>query len=108
MATYKILGQQNPAATTETQLYAAGTSAGSVVSSIVVCNQAASAATYRIAVRPAATSPTVAANWIVYGATVAASDSTVLTIGVTLAQNDTIRVYASSANLSFSAFGSEN
>jgi hypothetical protein len=43
----------------------------------------------------------------VYGATVAASDSTFLTLGITLATGDVIRVYASTANLSFNAFGSE-
>lgn len=103
--TYKILGQSNPSATTETVLYTAG--AAAVVSSIVICNQTASAATYRIAVRPSADGTTLAKHWIVYGATVAASDSTVLTIGATLATSDTIRVYASTANLSFTAFGSE-
>jgi hypothetical protein len=33
--------------------------------------------------------------------------ATFITIGVTLAATDVITVYASSANLSFSAFGSE-
>ena len=103
--TYKILGQSNPAATTETVLYTAA--AAAVCSSIVVCNQTASAATYRIAVRPSADGSTAAKHWIVYGATVAASDSTVLTIGATLASGDTVRVYASTANLSFTVFGSE-
>jgi len=107
MATYKILGQSNPAATTETVLYTAGSASGSVVSTITICNQTASAATYRIAVRPSGDASTTAKHWIVYGATVAASDTTALTLGVTMAQNDTIRVYSSTANLSFSAFGSE-
>jgi hypothetical protein len=107
VATYKVLGQSNPAATTETTLYTVGSASGAVVSSIVICNQAASAATYRIAVRPSADSVTAAKHWVVYGATVAASDSTVLTIGVTMAQSDKIQVYASSANVSFNAYGSE-
>lgn len=110
MATaYKVLGQSNPAATTETTLYTAPTSPSTqtVVSTLVVCNQTATAATYRIAVRPAADGSTAAKHWIVYGATVGASDSTALTLGVTLAAGDVIRVYASTANLSFSAFGSE-
>lgn len=108
MATaYKILGQSNPAATTETVLYTVPAATQTVGSSVVVCNQTASAATYRIAVRPSADASTTAKHWIVYGATVAASDSTVLTMGVTLATGDTVRVYASTANLSFSLFGSE-
>lgn len=103
--TYKVLGQINPAATTETTLYTAG--AAAVVSSLVICNQTATAATYRIAVRPSADTSTAAKHWIVYGATVAASDSSILTIGATLATSDKLQVYASSANLSFTAFGSE-
>ena len=107
MATvYKVLGQSNPSATTNTTLYTVPASTSTVVSSIVVCNQTASAATYRIAVRPAGAA-VAAQHWIVYGATVAASDSTVLTLGLTLATTDVITVYASSANLSFSAYGSE-
>jgi len=58
-------------------------------------------------VRPAADSTTAAKHWIVYGATVGASDSILLTLGLTLAAGDLVRVYASSANMSFSAFGSE-
>ena len=108
MATsYKILGQSNPSATTETVLYTVPSATSTVISSISICNQTASAATYRIAVRPSADASTTAKHWIVYGATVAASDSTILTVGVTLAAGDTVRVYASTANLSFSAFGSE-
>ena len=105
--TYKVLGQSNPAATTETTLYTPSGSAAAVVSTITICNQAASAATYRIAVWPTGTSSSVAKNWIVYGATVAASDTTALTLGLTLENGATIRVYASSANVSFNAFGSE-
>ena len=103
--TYKVLAQSNPAATTETTLYTAATAA--VVSTIAICNQTGSSGTYRIAVRPAADSVTAAKHWIVYGATVPASDSIMLTLGITLAAGDVIRVYASSANQSFSAFGSE-
>ena len=78
-----------------------------MVSTLTICNQTSSAATYRIAVRPSADSSTAAKHWIIYGATVAASDTTALTLGITLATGDKLQVYASSANLSFSAFGSE-
>ena len=108
MATaYKTLGQLNPSATTETTLYTAPSSTSTVVSTLTICNQTSSAATYRIAVRPSADSSTAAKHWIIYGATVAASDTTALTLGITLATGDKLQVYASSANLSFSAFGSE-
>ena len=111
MATaYKVLGQTATAtlgATTEGTLYTVPSSTSTVVSSLVICNQAASAATFRIAVRPSADATTAAKHWIVYGTTVAASDSTVITMGLTLAAGDKIQVYGSSATLSFSAYGSE-
>ena len=104
--TYKVLAQSNPAATTATTLYTTPAATQTIVSTISVCNQAATAATYRIAVRPAAAS-LAAEHYIVYGATVPASDSTMLTVGLTLATTDVVTVYASSANLSFNAYGSE-
>lgn len=104
--TYKVLGQSNPSATTATTLYTVPASTSTVVSTITVCNQASTAATYRIAVRPAGAA-LAAQHYIVYGATVAASDTTTLTLGLTLATTDVVTVYASSANLSFNAFGSE-
>jgi hypothetical protein len=103
--TYKVLAQAAPAATTETTLYTAA--APAVISTITVCNQAGSAGTYRIAVRPSADGSTTQKHWIVYGATVPASDSIMLTVGLTLASGDLVRVYASSADMSFAAFGSE-
>jgi len=106
-ATYKVLAQNNPSATTETTLYTVPSATSAVVSTISIANQAGTSGTYRIAVRPSADASTTAKHWIVYGATVAASDSIMLTLGITLAAGDVIRVYASSASMSFAAFGSE-
>jgi hypothetical protein len=104
--TYKVLGQVEPSATTATTLYTVPASTQTVVSTITVCNQAAAAATYRIAVRPAGA--TLAdQHYIVFGATVPASDSTFITVGLTLAATDVVTVYASSATVSFNAYGSE-
>jgi hypothetical protein len=104
--TYKVLGQVNPSATTATTLYTVPAATQTVVSTISVCNQASTAATFRIAVRPAGAT-LEAKHYIVYGATVTASDSTMITVGLTLATTDVVTVYASSANLSFNAYGSE-
>ena len=104
---YKVLGQVAPAATTETNLYTVPVSTQAVISSIAITNQAASSATFRIAVRPSADATTAAKHYLVYGTTVGAADTVVLTIGVTLAASDKIMVFASSATLSFSAYGSE-
>ena len=104
--TYKVLGQSSPSATTDTTLYTVPSSTQTVVSSIAVCNRAASDATYRIAVRPAGAA-IANQHYIAYNAVLTANNTTVLTIGVTLSATDVITVYASSANLSFNAYGSE-
>ena len=104
---YKILAQSNPAATTETTLYTVPALTSAVVSTLSIANLSGSAATYRVAVRPSADSTTTNKHWIVYGATVAASDSIMLTLGVTMAAGDKIQVFASTANIAFNAFGSE-
>jgi glucose-6-phosphate dehydrogenase assembly protein OpcA len=104
--TYKVLGQSNPGATTATTLYTVPSSTSTVVSTINVCNQAATGGTFRIAIRPAG-AVLAAQHYLNYDTQVAANDSISLTIGITLATTDVITVYASSANMSFSAFGSE-
>lgn len=106
-ATYKVLAQAAPAATTESTLYTVPSATSAVISTIVIANQAGTSGTYRIAVRPAADESTTQKHFIVYGATVGASDSIMLTVGLTLAAGDVVRVFASSADMSFSAFGSE-
>lgn len=104
--TYKVLAQSAPSATTATNAYTVPSATSAVVSTIVVANRAASPATYRIAVRPAGA--TLAnEHYIAYDVTVGASDSTTLTLGITLATTDVVTVYASTANLSFNVFGSE-
>ena len=104
--TYKVLGQSNPAATTLTTLYTVPASTNAVISSITVANLAATSATFRIAVRPAGAS-IADSQYIAYDITLGASDTTVLTMGVTMNTTDVLSVYASSTTVTFSAFGSE-
>lgn len=104
--TYKVLAQANPSATTATSLYTCGSTLGAVVSTITICNQASSAASYRVAIRPAGAT-LAAQHYVAYDVALAANDTTALTLGITLANTDVVTVYASSATLSFSAFGSE-
>lgn len=103
----KVLGQVNPSATTATTLYTVPSSKSAVVSTLTVCNQTATAATFRIAVRPAGAT-LAAVHYVAYDVTVGASDTTALTLGITLATTDVITVYASTANLSFHAYGDES
>jgi len=103
---YKVLGQVNPSATTNTTLYTVPASTDTVISSISIANLASSSATYRIAVRPAgATLANV--HYLAYDITVGAADTTILTVGITLDTTDVITVYGSTANLVFHAYGSE-
>jgi hypothetical protein len=104
--TYKVLGQSAPSATTLTTLYTVPSATTAVISSIVIANRDASSATYRIAVRPDGAA-IANSQYIAYDVTVGASDSTVLTLGITMDATDVLSVYASTANLTFSAFGSE-
>jgi hypothetical protein len=46
-------------------------------------------------------------HYIAFDVPIAANDSTNLTLGITLDASDVVTIYAGSANLSFSAFGSE-
>jgi len=104
--TYKVLVQSNPSATTATTLYTVPAATQAVISTIVIANLTATAATFRIAVRPSGA--TLAnSQYIAYDITVGASDSTALTLGVTMNTTDVLTVYASTANLTFTAFGSE-
>ena len=106
MATaYKVLGQSNPAAATDTTLYTVPASTETVVSTITVANLGASG-TFRIAIRPAAAS-IANQHYLVYEATLNANDSITLTLGVTLATTDVITVRASNTSFAFQAFGSE-
>jgi hypothetical protein len=104
--TYKVLAQSAPSATTNTDVYTVGAGKSAVISTMVICNRAAANASYRIAIRPAGA--TLAnQHYIAYDVLLAASDSTTLTLGITLAATDVVTVYCSTANQSVSIFGSE-
>ena len=103
---YKTLGQSNPSATTATTLYTVPSATSTVVSTITVCNQASTAGTFRIAIRPAGAS-LAAQHYVAYDTPIAANDTVALTLGITLATTDVVTVYASSASMSFNAYGSE-
>lgn len=103
---YKVLGQIAPSATTATAIYTVPAATEAVVSSITVCNRAGTAGTFRLAVRP--NGATLAnEHYIVYDTAIAANDSIILTIGLTLDAADVVEAYASTADMSFNAYGSE-
>jgi len=105
-ATYKVLGQVNPSATTATTAYTVPSATETVISTITVANLGAAPATYRLAVRPnGATLENK--HYIVYDTGVAPQSTDTLTLGITLDASDVVTVYASSASMAFNLFGSE-
>jgi len=104
--TYKVLGQSAPSATTDTDVYTVGSGKQAIVSTITVANRSATARTYRIAIRPAGA--TLAnEHYIAYDVAIGPTDTTALTLGITLTATDVVTVYASTTDLSFGIFGSE-
>jgi len=103
--TYKVLGQVEPAATTATTLYAVPSATSAVCSTLSICNMGVST-NYRVAIRPAGA--TLAdLHYIVYEAAIDQYDTTLLTLGITLAATDVVTVYAGTATVVFNLFGSE-
>ena len=103
--TYKVLGQSAPAATTNTDLYTVPAATSAVCSTLAIANRGVST-TFRVAVRRAGA--TIAnQHYIVYDSAISAGDSVFLTLGISLATTDVLTVYAGTAGLSFSLFGSE-
>ena len=104
--TYKVLGQSAPAATTAADLYTVPAATEAIVSTITVANRGSTAGTYRVYVRPAGAS-VANQHYLVYDASLPANATDTLTLGITLAATDVVSVYASTADFSFNAFGSE-
>lgn len=105
-STYKVLGQSNPTANTDTTLYTVPASTQAVISTLNVCNQNNVPVSFRIAVRPAGAA-LAGQHYIAYDTTVPAFDSLPVTIGITIGATDVVTVRSNMTNVSFSAFGSE-
>jgi hypothetical protein len=103
---YKVLGQNDLAATTLTDVYTVPASTETVISTIVIANRTASAESFRIAIRTGGDS-VEDKHYIAYDVPIAANDSTTLTLGVTLEATDVLSVYASAVDLSVNVFGTE-
>ena len=98
--------QGTAAVTTYATLYTTPSATEAIISSIVICNTAASSATYRIGFDDTAGTPG-ASEWLVYGATVGPNDTVVLTMGLSMEATKYIRVSSSADTVTFSAFVSE-
>jgi hypothetical protein len=104
-AVYKVLGQSNPAAVTNTTLYTVPSATSAVCSTLSVTNIGVST-TFRVAVRPAGAA-LANQHYIVYDSALNAGSAVYLTLGISLATTDVVTVYAGTANVAFGLFGSE-
>jgi len=103
---YKVLGQSAPSAITATTLYTVPSATETVISTITVCNRDATPGTFRIAIRPDGAS-LANQHYIAYDVLLEGNSLQALTLGLTINAADVVTVYASSANLTFNAYGSE-
>ena len=103
---FKVLGQVAPGVATLTDLYTVPALTSTTVSTLVVANRSATATTFRISVAVANAADDVK-QYIFFDQLIDGGSSFTATMGVTLAATDRIRVYATLATLSFSAFGVE-
>jgi len=106
---FKRLGAINPSANTQTNVYVVPAATESVISTITICNQTTSNASYSLILMPSSifASPAGAAHFIVRGATVPAADSIILTIGLTANAGSVLAANTNNNSISFAAFGSE-
>jgi hypothetical protein len=104
--TYKTLAQSNPAAATLTDAYTVPGATQAIVSSITIANRSATPTSFRVSV---AIAGAVDANpqYIAFDVAIGGNESIALTLGITLAATDVVRVYATLATLSFNIFGVE-
>jgi hypothetical protein len=104
--TYKVLGQLNPTANNLTPVYIVPAGTQTVVSSITICNQGATATTFKLAVQPA--NATIdPKHYMNFNTALNGSDTMILQLGLTLNQTDVISVIPNNANISIHVYGSE-
>jgi len=105
--TLRVLGQVFPSATVETTLYTCATTSA-VISSLVICNTSASTPdtfTVRVCVAGAVDDNK---QLIFDNATIPAGTMLPVTIGITLASTDVIKVTSTNGTCAFNLFGQEN
>jgi hypothetical protein len=104
--TFKVLGQAAPNPNTLTDLYTVTGSKQATSSSITICNQNSVAVKVRLSVAISGVAD-ARKQYIYYDLPIAANDTFVATIGITLAKTDVVRCQTNTANVSFNLFGVE-
>ena len=108
--TYKILGQVNPSANTQSNVYVVPAATEAVVNSLTIANQGISNVSYSVIVMPTAEFASPASNgkhFLIRGSSMPGGDTATLTLSLTLPTGAVLAANTSSGSLSFSAFGVE-
>ena len=103
---YKVLGQSNPSATTLTALYVVPGATSAVASTLAIANRTSGTVSVRVSVAIAGAADTNE-QYILYDTKVLKNDFVYLTVGLTLAATDVVRVYTDTLGVSFNLFGTE-
>lgn len=102
----KSLGQSLPAAYTLTDLFAVPAAKSTVVASILVCNQSTGPIRFRIA-HAVGAAVDARAQYLFFDEVVQANKTYTAVLGISGVAGDVIRVYSSSPEVSFNAYGVE-
>ena len=106
MATiYKLLGQSDPAANVDGDLYTVPAGATAITSTLAIANRSASSKKYRVAIRPNGNTLSNV-HYIAYDIPLNGNDSVMLTLGMTLPANTVVTV-RSQGEVTYNLFGSE-
>lgn len=108
--TYRILGQVNPSANTQSNVYVVPAATQAVINSIQIANQSTSNVSYSLMVFPTEEFSTPASNgkyYLIRGSTMPAGDAATLTLSLSLPAGAIVAANTNSSSLSFSAFGVE-
>ena len=104
--TFKVLGQSLAVAGVLTDLYVVPALTSVTISSIVVANESVNAGTFRISIAVAGVVDNLK-QYIYYNVQLMGNKTVALTLGITLGAADVVRVYSSTGNIAFNAFGVE-
>lgn len=108
--TYKILGQVNPTANTQSNVYVVPAATEAVINSLTIANQGTSNVSYSVIVMPSNEFATPASNgkyFLIRGSSMPGGDTATLTLSLTLPAGAVLAANTNSGSLSFSAFGVE-
>lgn len=102
----KVLGQQNPSAATSTTLYTCPSSTTTVISVIYVANRSATPTSFRVGIDVDGGGDSDI-DYIAYDVPIGANESISIGQGLCMDASDLLRVRATLATLTFTAYGEE-